>query len=82
MLIGSEKVRLLIASPQSAGSSEAPMHREEQPMAVVVDPVCGMQIESGEAAGMAEYEGVVYYFCSEDCRAKFMAKPNNYVKSS
>ena len=44
-------------------------------MASVVDPVCGMQIESGEAAGMAEYNGVVYYFCSQDCRAKFMAKP-------
>jgi hypothetical protein len=26
-------------------------------MATVVDPVCGMQIESGEAAGRAEFEG-------------------------
>ena len=50
-------------------------------MASVVDPVCGMQIESGEAAGMAEYNGVVYYFCSADCRDKFMAKPSDYVKS-
>jgi Cu+-exporting ATPase len=50
-------------------------------MAVVVDPVCGMQIESGEAAGMAEFNGTVYYFCSEDCRDKFMAKPDKYVKS-
>jgi len=41
-----------------------------------------MQIESGEAAGMAEFEGVVYYFCSQDCRDKFMAKPKTYVKSS
>jgi Cu+-exporting ATPase len=49
-------------------------------MATVVDPVCGMQIESGEAVGMAEFEGVVYYFCSEDCRSKFMKKPRDYVK--
>jgi len=48
-------------------------------MAVVIDPVCGMQIESGEAAGIAEYEGVTYYFCSKDCRDRFMAKPKGYV---
>jgi Cu+-exporting ATPase len=48
-------------------------------MAAVVDPVCGMQIESGEAAGMAEFEGVVYYFCTEECRDKFMADPSGYV---
>jgi Cu+-exporting ATPase len=49
-------------------------------MAAVVDPVCGMQIESGEAAGQAMYDGVVYYFCSTECRDKFMANPKAYVK--
>jgi Cu+-exporting ATPase len=56
------------------------MTGKEFSMATVVDPVCGMQIESGEAAGRAEFEGVVYYFCSEDCRNKLMANPSNYVK--
>lgn len=51
-------------------------------MAAVVDPVCGMQIESGEAAGMAEFEGVTYYFCTEDCRDKFMDNPAEYVETA
>ena len=51
-------------------------------MAAVIDPVCGMQIESGEAAGQAMYENVTYYFCSQDCRDRFMAHPEQYVMAS
>ena len=54
--------------------------RKESVMAAVVDPVCGMQIESGEAAGQAMYENVTYFFCSEDCRDRFMANPQEFVK--
>ena len=34
-------------------------------MAMVTDPVCGMNIDSEEAAGTIEYEGKTYYFCSQ-----------------
>ena len=34
-------------------------------MAMVVDPICGMRIDSEEAAGTIEYEGKTYYFCSQ-----------------
>lgn len=50
-------------------------------MATVTCPVCGMQIDSGEAAGRLEYEGQTYYFCSEGCRETFAANPGEYVKS-
>jgi YHS domain-containing protein len=36
-------------------------------MAMVEDPVCGMRIDSEEAAGTIEYEGKRYYFCSQAC---------------
>ena len=49
-------------------------------MAAVVDPVCGMQIDSSQAEGQAQYEGRVYYFCSTECRDKFLANPKEYVK--
>ena len=35
------------------------------------DPVCLMEIEEAEAI-TAECDGVVYYFCSEGCRDKFL----------
>ena len=48
-------------------------------MAMVEDPVCGMRIESEEAAGTAEYEGTTYYFCSQACHDAFQANPAAYV---
>jgi P-type Cu+ transporter len=48
-------------------------------MAMVEDPVCGMRIESEEAAGTIEYEGKTYYFCSQACHDAFQANPSAYA---
>jgi YHS domain-containing protein len=48
-------------------------------MAMVTDPVCGMRIEPDDAVASAEYEGNVYFFCSEVCRDAFVADPGTYV---
>jgi len=48
-------------------------------MAMVTDPVCGMQIESDEAADTAEHAGTTYYFCSQACHDAFVADPGSYV---
>jgi YHS domain-containing protein len=48
-------------------------------MAMEVDPVCGMHIESDEAAGTIEYGGKTYYFCSQTCYDAFEADPTAYV---
>jgi adenylate cyclase len=50
-------------------------------MAMVTDPVCGMRIDSGDAAATAEHEGRTYYFCSEACRDAFVADPKAYPAS-
>jgi YHS domain-containing protein len=49
-------------------------------MAMVEGPVCGMRIDSDEAAGTLEYEGKMYYFCSHACRDAFEADPTSYMK--
>jgi YHS domain-containing protein len=46
---------------------------------MATDPVCGMQIDSGDAAGSEEYEGTTYYFCSQACHEAFRADPASYV---
>lgn len=46
---------------------------------MVTDPVCGMQITPGEAAGTTEYAGTLYYFCSRACKQQFDANPSTYV---
>ncbi len=46
----------------------------------VKDPVCGMDVTPGRAAGgSAEHAGTTYWFCSPSCRDKFIANPSKYV---
>jgi Cu+-exporting ATPase len=43
------------------------------------DPVCGMQVNERDAYGPVQHDGHMYYFCSEDCQAKFEARPEHYI---
>ena len=48
-------------------------------MAMAVDPVCGMRIDSEDAAATAEHNGTTYYFCSQACHDAFVAAPGSYA---
>lgn len=48
-------------------------------MAEHIDPVCGMSVEEKDAAGLAEYQGMTYYFESEDCITRFNEHPEQYA---
>ena len=43
------------------------------------DPVCGMDVEEGMAAGKSEYKGQIYYFCSPGCKRTFDQNPEKYA---
>jgi P-type Cu+ transporter len=45
----------------------------------VTDPVCGMVIEPAKAAAETTYRGQTYYFCSQECKAKFDKDPQKYA---
>jgi YHS domain-containing protein len=46
------------------------------------DPVCGMTVDRGAGKPTSVYEGRAYYFCSEDCKARFEAEPARYVDAT
>jgi membrane fusion protein, copper/silver efflux system len=49
----------------------------------VKDLVCGMMVDPQEpavAARKVDHRGRAYYFCSDECKARFAANPENYVK--
>ncbi|HWP62740.1 MAG TPA: XdhC family protein [Candidatus Binatia bacterium] len=46
---------------------------------VRVDPVCGMEVERDRARHLAEYDGVVYAFCSLMCRTRFVRDPAGFL---
>ena len=43
------------------------------------DPVCHMDIDPETAAGVSEYNGKTYYFCSLGCKKSFDKDPEKYL---
>ena len=47
-----------------------------------IDPVCGMTVQADRAAGVHDYDGKRYYFCSTSCQQKFGSDPAKYLNAS
>jgi Cu+-exporting ATPase len=45
------------------------------------DPVCGMEVDEEQAAGVSNYKGEKYYFCSTSCKQRFEQDPEKYAGS-
>lgn len=43
------------------------------------DPVCGMEVNEAEAAGVTVYKGITYFFCAPICKKDFDKDPERYV---
>jgi Cu+-exporting ATPase len=43
------------------------------------DVVCGMMVDPATAAGVSEYKGRRYYFCSAGCKREFDNDPGAYA---
>ncbi len=46
---------------------------------VVRDPVCGMTLDPQAGKPMAEHDGRRFFFCSEGCRTRFTAAPEEHL---
>jgi Cu+-exporting ATPase len=46
---------------------------------LVLDPVCGMQVDPATTTHHAHHAGTDYHFCSARCREKFAADPAHYL---
>jgi len=46
---------------------------------MVIDPVCGMQIDEKKVTQKSFYNGKVYYFCSATCKKEFDRDPEKYI---
>jgi len=68
--------------PNAHGHSKvAPRHASEgiAPDIRVKDPVCGMVVDPATTPHRADHSGQTYYFCSQECRGKFVADPSAYL---
>jgi YHS domain-containing protein len=46
---------------------------------MVRDVVCGMELDPDSAPAETEYNGEIYYFCSEECKQDFEKSPERYT---
>jgi YHS domain-containing protein len=66
--------RFLAAILSKTGSGKPASNFPKSAQKMVKDPVCGMYMDSRLAVRIEEGREVVY-FCSEDCRNKYLKKP-------
>ncbi|WP_273778746.1 heavy metal translocating P-type ATPase [Acinetobacter sp. GSS19] len=88
---GSEKQPTVAArtccSPQTVQQQTAKKssccggNQNQATMAAEIDPVCGMQVDPGTDL-KTKYQGKTYYFCNPKCLDKFLATPEQYVKTT
>jgi len=65
-----------------AGAHQAASHHgSHATTGRVTDPVCGMSVDPQTTPHRHEHAGHSYFFCSDRCRAKFVAAPAHYLKS-
>ncbi|MES2159171.1 MAG: heavy metal translocating P-type ATPase [Pseudomonadota bacterium] len=54
----------------------------DQAVGQVKDPVCGMSVDPSVPPHHAHHKDQEYHFCSEGCRAKFVANPEAYLNDA
>ncbi len=46
-----------------------------------LDPVCGMQVRTGDAPASSSHDGHTIWFCSDHCRMRFEADPDRFSEA-
>jgi YHS domain-containing protein len=55
--------------------------RTEEAMAIAIDPVCGMEVDTATSELSFEYEGTTYWFCGRGCLLEFKDDPETYLSA-
>lgn len=48
-------------------------------MAIEIDPVCGMEVDTEKSQLSLEHEGKTYWFCGRGCMLDFQEDPDKYT---
>ena len=48
-------------------------------MAIAIDPVCGMEVDTDTSVLSTEYAGRTFWFCSRGCLLEFTDDPEKYL---
>jgi len=74
--LGKRRLKGLVAQVEVFEARAAGPGSQER----MIDPVCGMELGSGEVAARLTLDGRDQAFCSEDCLRKFVRNPEKYAR--
>ena len=66
----------------SSNTAQAPGPTETCYVCKFNNDLACVNIKVKDSTPRAEYQGTTYYFCSADCRAAFLKKPEKYLPYS
>jgi YHS domain-containing protein len=69
-------IRQLLASIQGFGKNRSKKSPAEETGVMVRDPVCGMYMDPRVAIRLNRHDKDVY-FCSENCKSKYLSESSN-----
>jgi Cu+-exporting ATPase len=49
-------------------------------MAIEIDPVCGMSVDTATSQLSLEHDGVTYWFCGKGCLLDFQDDPEAFLR--
>ena len=50
-------------------------------MAIEIDPVCGMEVDTTTSTLSAEHDGTTYWFCAKGCLLDFQDDPHAFLSA-
>jgi YHS domain-containing protein len=50
-------------------------------LAIAIDPVCGMEVDTTTSTLSLEYDGDTYWFCGKGCLLDFQEEPERFLAS-
>ena len=72
----------IVLGPRSRLGGEVrytPREYWRKPMAIAIDPVCGMHVDTETSDLKLEHEGKTYWFCGKGCLLDFKDDPEKYL---
>jgi len=70
----------VVAARQKRGPKQT-VH-EAPHVVFATDPVCGMTVDTTDAANTATHDGQTYFFCCSGCREQFVAEPARFLRAT
>jgi YHS domain-containing protein len=74
-------IRYVLMSIQGIAKNDSKKSPDEEPGVMVKDPVCGMYMDPRLAIRL-DKSGKRIYFCSENCKSKYISDPANTLYRS